>query len=125
MSYPVIAWGHDRSRNLAPGLYSGSRRQPPPSILGEISPTGHSKLFEHEHAACQSDCPLAGIGEVGRGRLAGPVMAAAVVLPAGHRGVADVRVAQQVEPRVERETLARVTRGEALCLDVGAATVCE
>lgn len=125
MSYPVIAWGHDRSRNLAPGLYSGSRRQPPPSILGEISPTGHSKLFEHEHAAWQSDCLLVGIDEVGRGPLAGPVVAAAVVLPAGHRGVADVRDSKQVKSRVERETLARAIRREALCLGVGAASVTE
>jgi len=40
--------------------------------------------FEHEHAlARQGIAPVAGIDEAGRGPLAGPVVAAAVILPEG------------------------------------------
>lgn len=82
-------------------------------------------MFEHEHAAWQSDCLLVGIDEVGRGPLAGPVVAAAVVLPREHCGIADVRDSKQVKSRAEREALARAIRREALCLALGAATVSE
>jgi len=82
-------------------------------------------LFNHEHSAWQSDCLLVGIDEVGRGPLAGPVVAAAVVLPRGHCGVGGVRDSKQVKSRAEREALARAIRREALCLAVGAATVTE
>lgn len=82
-------------------------------------------MFNHEHSAWQSDCLLVGIDEVGRGPLAGPVVAAAVVLPRGHCGVGGVRDSKQVKSRAEREALARAIRREALCLAVGAATVTE
>src|SRR5690606_22694210 len=90
---------------------------------GNASRSNH--LFNHEHSAWQSDCLLVGIDEVGRGPLAGPVVAAAVVLPRGHCGVGGVRDSKQVKSRAEREALARAIRREALCLAVGAATVTE
>lgn len=82
-------------------------------------------MFNHEHSAWQSGCLLIGIDEVGRGPLAGPVVAAAVVLPRGHCGIADVRDSKLVKSRVEREALARAVRRCAASVSVGAATVAE
>jgi ribonuclease HII len=69
-------------------------------------------------AAC-----IAGVDEAGRGPLAGPVMAAAVVLPAGTaiRGIDDSkRLAADV-----RETLFDEIRAKALAIGVGAASTRE
>ncbi len=82
-------------------------------------------MFDHERAAWQSDCFLVGIDEVGRGPLAGPVVAAAVVLPNGHGGIEGVRDSKQVKRRVEREALARAVRRCAASVGVGAASVAE
>jgi len=58
----------------------------------------------------------AGVDEAGRGPLAGPVVAAAVMLDPGRpiRGLADSKV---LEPE-ERERLARLIRARALCYAV-------
>jgi len=64
---------------------------------------------------------LAGVDEAGRGALAGPVVAAAVVLPAGGR-VAGVRDSKQLAPG-RRAVLERRIRIECLCWAVGLATV--
>jgi len=63
---------------------------------------------------------LAGVDEVGRGPLAGPVVAAAVVLPPGVaiRGVAD---SKQLDAR-HREELAREIRSRAIAVGIGAAS---
>jgi ribonuclease HII len=65
---------------------------------------------------------IAGVDEVGRGPLAGPVVACAVVMPAGQhaiRGVADSKTL----PRAERERLAGIIRRRALAFALGAASV--
>ena len=64
---------------------------------------------------------LAGVDEVGRGPLAGPVVAAAVILDPGHpiEGLADSK--QLSEKR--RESLARVIREQALAWSLGRAEV--
>jgi ribonuclease HII len=69
---------------------------------------------------------LAGVDEVGRGPLAGPVVACAIVMPvpADHRAIAHVDDSKQLEPPV-RERLARLIAGRALALGVGAASVRE
>ncbi|MGL4651525.1 MAG: ribonuclease HII, partial [Caldilineaceae bacterium] len=64
---------------------------------------------------------VAGVDEAGRGALAGPVVAAAVVAPVGSRcaGVwAAVRDSKQVRP-AERARLAEEIRREALAWAVG------
>jgi ribonuclease HII len=60
---------------------------------------------------------VAGIDEAGRGPLAGPVVAAAVILPRGRgpRGIADSKTL--TEP--ERRRLAAAIRRDALCFGIG------
>jgi ribonuclease HII len=66
---------------------------------------------------------VAGVDEAGRGPLAGPVVAAAVVFPPERRipGVTDSK--RLAAP--EREELALAIRGRALAIGVGAASCCE
>lgn len=66
-------------------------------------------------------CVVAGIDEAGRGPLAGPVVAAAVVLDPRRmiRGLADSKQLRAGE----RETLARLIRERALCWALGRAEV--
>lgn len=66
---------------------------------------------------------VAGVDEAGRGPLAGPVFAAAVILPAGRliRGVDDSKL---LTPET-RERLAQRIRERALCYAVGAASTRE
>lgn len=62
----------------------------------------------------------AGVDEVGRGCLAGPVVAAAVILPINHRipALQDSKVLKEHE----RNTLAAIIKKEALCWAIGSAT---
>lgn len=65
---------------------------------------------------------IAGVDEVGRGSLAGPVVACAIVMPpAGRalRGVDDSKVL----PPAERRRLSRLILGRALSVGLGAASV--
>ncbi len=66
---------------------------------------------------------IAGVDEAGCGPLAGPVVAAAVILPRGLavRGVDD---SKKLQPHV-RDTLALEIRAKALALGVGAASAAE
>jgi ribonuclease HII len=64
---------------------------------------------------------LVGVDEAGRGPLAGPVVAAAVVFPPGLDPIAGVRDSKTL-PRERRETLALAIRAGAIRLGVGAAS---
>ena len=66
---------------------------------------------------------MAGVDEVGRGPLAGPVVAAAVILEEGCviRGLNDSKLLTAEE----RERLDRVIRKRALCFSVASASVAE
>lgn len=77
---------------------------------------GSLRLFELRQ-------PIAGIDEAGRGPLAGPVVAAAVILPAGTRieGLDDSKKLTAER----RETLVPQIRRQAICWAVAAADVCE
>ncbi len=66
---------------------------------------------------------VAGVDEVGRGPLAGPVVAAAVVLPPGHRDPG-ARDSKTLSP-ARREELATEILGRALAVGLGAASVRE
>ena len=66
---------------------------------------------------------IAGIDEVGRGPLAGPVVACAVIMPDGRR-LAGVDDSKRLTPS-ERQRLALLIRERALALGVGAASVRE
>jgi ribonuclease HII len=67
---------------------------------------------------------LAGVDEVGRGPLAGPVVACAVVMPVGVRAIAGVNDSKLLDPPT-RERLARRIREVALAVGVGAGSVRE
>jgi ribonuclease HII len=65
---------------------------------------------------------IAGVDEVGRGPLAGPVVACAVVMPAGARLIPGIADSKQLKP-ADRERLARLIRERALSVELGAASV--
>ena len=67
---------------------------------------------------------VAGIDEAGRGPLAGPVVAAAVVFPASYRPIRGVRDSKLLSPAA-RLRLAVLVRERALAVGVGAASVHE
>ena len=76
-----------------------------------------------EQRALDFDVPglVAGVDEVGRGPLAGPVVAAAVILDPARRirGLADSKTLGAAR----REALAEEIRAKALCVAIGSATV--
>src|SRR5256885_10672694 len=67
---------------------------------------------------------IAGVDEVGRGPLAGPVVACAVVMPPDVRAIPGVDDSKRL-PRAERERLAVKIRQRAVSIGVGAASVRE
>lgn len=81
--------------------------------------------LDHEFAAWQRGSLLLGVDEVGRGPLAGPVVAAAVVLPMDCIAITGLRDSKKVTSRRRREELAALVRGTALAWALGAATVAE
>ena len=80
---------------------------------------------EIERAVRAAHGPLvAGVDEVGRGPLAGPVVACATVMPPGARAIAGVADSKQLPP-AERERLARLIRRHAVGIGLGAASARE
>jgi ribonuclease HII len=67
---------------------------------------------------------LAGVDEVGRGPLAGPVVACAVVMPSDARAIRGVDDSKQLGA-ADREKLAGRIHERAVCLAIGAASVRE
>ena len=82
-------------------------------------------MLHHEHLAWASGRFLIGIDEVGRGPLAGPVVAAAVCFPIDHPGIAGVRDSKKVARHAERVRLVQQIQCEALAWGLGAASVRE
>lgn len=67
---------------------------------------------------------LVGVDEVGRGPLAGPVVACAIVMPPDRRAIAGVDDSKRLDPAT-RVVLAARIREQALALSLGAASVRE
>jgi ribonuclease HII len=67
---------------------------------------------------------LAGVDEVGRGPLAGPVVACAVVMPADKRAIIGVNDSKQLSAK-KREELVLKIRERAIAIGIGAASVRE
>ena len=67
---------------------------------------------------------LVGVDEVGRGPLAGPVVACAVVMPPGRRAIAGVDDSKQLDAGT-REQLAERIRQHAMVISLGAASAVE
>jgi ribonuclease HII len=84
-----------------------------------------SRWSRLERALRTAHGPLvAGVDEVGRGPLAGPVVACAVVMPPDARAIAGVDDSKRLSP-AERERLARVIRRRAMAVSIGAASARE
>jgi len=77
--------------------------------------------LQRERAAWAGAALLIGVDEAGRGPLAGPVVAAAVVFPAGCAAVRGLRDSKTLPPRT-RAALAERIRTKALAFGVGAAS---
>ena len=84
----------------------------------------HLPTVERERLAWAEQRLLVGIDEAGRGPLAGPVVAAAVVFPPGTDPVPGVRDSKTLPPH-RREELALLIRSRAIRLGVGAASARE
>jgi len=67
---------------------------------------------------------IAGVDEVGRGPLAGPVVVCAIIMPTDRRAIAGVTDSKKLTP-ADRERLAKRIRADAICLSVAAASVTE
>jgi ribonuclease HII len=75
-------------------------------------------LWQHENAARQAGfVRIAGIDEVGRGPLAGPVLAACVVLPPGF-SLSGINDSKKLTERQRERAEVRI-RAEALCIGIG------
>lgn len=86
---------------------------------------GRPPSFERERALWSAGRRVvAGIDEAGRGPLAGPVVAAAVVFPPDARAVPGLRDSKVLTPQA-RERIARLVRRRALAIAVAAASVRE
>lgn len=77
--------------------------------------------LKREREAWAEELLLVGVDEAGRGPLAGPVVAAAVVFPARCTAVRGLRDSKILPARV-RARLARRIRQRALCFAIGAAS---
>ena len=77
-------------------------------------------LAEENGLSTQGYCLIAGVDEVGRGALAGPVVAAAVILPqfADFPWLSSVRDSKEI-PSVKRESLSSNIKAEAVAISVG------
>lgn len=64
---------------------------------------------------------VAGVDEVGRGPLAGPVVACAIIMPADARAIAGVNDSKKL-PAADRRRLDATIRARALALGIGAAS---
>ena len=67
---------------------------------------------------------IAGVDEVGRGPLAGPVVACAVVMPPGKRAMPGINDSKQLSAK-KRDEMVVLIRERALAIGVGAASVRE
>lgn len=82
-------------------------------------------LLLHERAAWSAGAVLIGVDEVGRGPLAGPVVAGAVCFALEHPGIEGVRDSKLVKLSSKRLVLAEQIRSDALGWGLGAASVRE
>jgi ribonuclease HII len=97
---------------------------PPAKRARRPSPARLRKLLAHEHTHWDRGLTyLAGVDEVGRGPLAGPVVAAAVILPQGCwiPGVTD---SKKLSGAQRRELIERIS-GSCVAFGIGAASARE
>jgi ribonuclease HII len=101
---------------MPPARYTkgDSKPEPPRDLFGELA----CDLLHFEKSARNSGFRfIAGIDEAGRGPLAGPVVAAAVILPEG-RVIPGLMDSKQV-PEPERERLFEIIQVQAVSFGIG------
>ena len=89
-----------------------------------MAPATVAPTLEREEAAWSGAHLLVGVDEVGRGPLAGPVVAAAVVFPVGVSAIPGVRDSKTLSPG-QRLDLVPPLRASALAVTIGAASAHE
>ena len=87
------------------------------------TPSAHSPFIANQNKGPSFPSTAAGCDEAGRGALAGPVVAAAVVLPATY-SLPSLTDSKKLTPKM-REILAPAIKRQALAWGVGMATVAE
>jgi ribonuclease HII len=87
-------------------------------------PAGPAPSYKQEQMRWALGNLLVGVDEAGRGPLAGPVVAAAVVFPAGVRRIVGLRDSKLLSARQREHLLPRI-RSRALRIGVAAASVRE
>jgi ribonuclease HII len=90
------------------------------SLFSEEGLSGPDPLFYEELAQRAGYGRVAGVDEAGRGPLAGPVVAAAVILPRGLR-LEGVRDSKQMTPRARERAFDRIVQ-QAVAAGVGVAS---
>src|SRR5262245_8896573 len=120
-SWPARARCAGRSCSTCAGGRGRRRRWKSATSSGAMAPSRLVR-FDDEFRARWGDL-LAGIDEAGRGPLAGPVVAASVILKPGSK-LRGVRDSKELTPR-EREEAARRVRAAAAAVGVGVAGVAE
>lgn len=93
-----------------------------PTVLGEQI-LESLRAFDGKAASGAGGDPVAGVDEAGRGPLAGPVVAAAVILPPGGVELPFLNDSKQVSPK-RREALYKILTQHA-SFGIGVATVTE
>lgn len=107
--------GARKTRRRKPKTASGRRRAEKRRL---------NRLLAVERSYWESGVQnIAGVDEVGRGPLAGPVLAAAVILPAGV-SIPGIDDSKRLDARI-RERLFEQIREQALCIGLGAASTRE
>lgn len=87
-----------------------------------VAPQGAFLPIEHEVRGA-GYCCIAGVDEAGRGPLAGPVVAAAVILPA-HCQIAGLRDSKRLTAR-QRDVVYECIRQQALAYGIGLVSSCQ
>lgn len=100
-----------------PTIEGRRRREPREAQRGLFKGLGRGKDALERHLAAAWGGPPAGVDEAGRGPLAGPVVAAAVILPPGPpiRGITDSKALTAAK----REELDAVIREKAVAFAIG------
>lgn len=75
---------------------------------------------KHDYTLWNKGVTFCGVDEVGRGALAGPVVAAAVILPS-FTYIAGIKDSKQLTPKA-RERFYSIIKGKALAIGIGSAT---
>lgn len=111
-------------RESAAGANGNDQPVDPPPL--RKSSGKHHKRWSHIERELRAKVGplLAGVDEVGRGPIAGPVVACAVIMPPDQRAIAGVDDSKRLLPH-QRDRLATKIRARALALALGAASVRE